>query len=243
MLNAEEFKNRLEIYSGIDYDDDFNKFWKWKLETENETAHILDYVHRDETHRKLCEMAGKWQVYRHTKNKDWKKTLKDSLERMADAYNQIRRYSLISFNEVPQKPLELIWHELGRVKEENWNKNRDGNYYTVAITKPLMFLWGHTLAFDSNVRKSMPLFDIPQMVLNDYKWNFETWSKVVKGFSDFLKESSAIIDLSKKKSIEKYGTDYRVPYGRFLDMYYWIGGSPYEVIMKQKDLYLKKVRP
>ncbi len=238
MLDVKEFKNRLEIYSKLDYDDDFNKFWNWKLETENETEHILDYVHIDETHRKLCEMGGKWQVYRKGKNTEWKKTLKYSLERLADAYNQIRMYDLLNFNNVPQEPLKLIWHELGRVKEKNGDKNTDGNYYTIAITKPLMFLWGQTLAFDSNVRDVIPLSDIRKAELRATKWNFKTWWKAVAGASEFLKQNSAIIDLSKKISIEKYRTGSIVPYGRFLDIYYWIGGSPQEKIFP----YLQEIK-
>ena len=238
MFNAEEFENRIKIYSVINgYEDDFIKFWKWKLETETENVHILDYVHRDETHRKLCEMAGKWQTYRPIGG--WRETLRDSLERIADAYNQIRKHSLLEFHDIPQEPLKLIWHELGRVKEKNGDRSSDGIYYAVAITKPLMFLWGQTLAFDSNVREFVPFCGIQKTMLKATKWNFETWRKAVEGSSDFLKQNSAIIDLSKKISIEKYGTDSIVPYGRFLDIYYWIGGSPYERIYeaKMKNIY------
>lgn len=238
MLNTVEFKNRLEIYAEMNYEEHFNKFWDWKLKTENESTHILDDAHRDETHHKLCEMAGDYQVYRNSKNTEWKKTLSESLESLADAYNQIRRYDLLDFDNVPQESLKLIWDELGRVKEQNGEKNSDGNYYAVAVTKPLMFLWGQTLAFDSNVRGFIPFCVIEKKILKTTKWNFETWRGAVKGSSAFLKQNTAIIDLSKKISTEKYGTDSIVPYGRFLDIYYWIGGSPYEKIFP----YLQEIK-
>lgn len=231
-IEIEEFRNRLKIYPLINgYEDDFDKFWIWKLKIETESVHILDYEHIDETHRRLRDMARKWQTYRPIGILE--DTLKYSLERMADAYNQIRGYSLLEFNDIPQEPLKLIWRELGRVKEKNGDLNSDGNYYVV----PLMFLWGQTPAFDSYVREFMPLHRIKKTVLKANKWNFETWIEAVEGFSGSLKENSAIIDVFKEASVKIYKTDSIVPYGRFLDIYYWIGGLPYEKIFrKQKEV-------
>ena len=66
--------------------------------------------------------------------------LKDSLKRIADDYDQIRSYSLLEFKLTPERPLRKIWHELGRIKEPDGKRNPFGEYFVVAITKPLMLL-------------------------------------------------------------------------------------------------------
>jgi hypothetical protein len=131
--------------------------------------------------------------------------------------NQIRRYSLLEFERVPGEPLELVWHELGCVKE--FEKNPVGYYPAMATTKPLMFLWGQTLAFDSVVRRRMPKLRIFS-VTNDY-WSFEDWKKVMVRFQKSLKQQPEAISLFKKVSQKEYGMDTIVPYGQFIDLYYW----------------------
>jgi len=141
----------------------------------------------------------------------------DSLEKICNAYNEIRTYSLLQFNDVPAEPLRLIWHELGRVKEKDGKKNDYGYYYIVSLSKHLMFLWGQALAFDSKVRKhAAPSYGIPR----DSRWSFEDWRRVMRHFKEDLKPRSEIIDAFNKESLKRYGTDRLVPYGRFLDIYY-----------------------
>jgi len=199
------------------YMEHFDNFWKWKLRVETDQKHILDINHRKESYRKLSYILPRWQTYRNGANIHPLMTLKTSLEKIADAYNQIRRCNLLEFNNIPRPLLELIWHELGRVKEYNGNRNDAGCYYIIAICKPLMLLWGQTLAFDSNVRKHTPWY-VPK---TQTRWRFAEWKKVMEKFRESLQEDSEIVDFFKEKSLEKYGNDLFVPYGRFLDIYYY----------------------
>lgn len=233
MFDLREFENRLYINRHLvtkPYTDSFDDFWKWKCkhETKTEHEHILDDNHRADTYNMLCDMAGKWQVYRPQKS-GWREGLKISLEKIAKAYDQIRGHSLLEIDKIPQEPLKSIWHELGRIKSDN----SDGcYYYTVAITKPLMFLWGQTLAFDSNVKKTMSDIKIPKGKIKATTWNFETWTTSLKRFSNILKQDPEVVKFIGEKSAELYGPGCVIPYGRFLDIYYWIGGLPYEQIYK-----------
>lgn len=201
---------------------DFDEFWKWKLKIENENEHILDNNHLKETYEKLIGILGGWQYFRSGKGYHVKPstTLRDSFEKIADAYNQIRKYTLLEFSDIPNKPLELIWHELGRVKEFDGNKRLDGYYNAIAICKPLMLLWGQTLAFDSQVRGNIsPMFKASKY---GTRWKFETWRTVMKSFQEKeLKQNFEIVDFFKKESRDRYGTNDIVPYGRFLDIYYY----------------------
>jgi len=139
---------------------------------------------------------------------------------MSEAYNKIRNYSLLEFDEVPIEPLQLIWHELGRVKERNGNRDPNGIYYVIAVTKPLMFLWGQTLAFDSNVRAHAPSsFNVSKYRM---KWSFEDWSKIMLNFQDKLNKQPEEVAIIGQVSHEKFGKYSIVPYGQFLDLYYWV---------------------
>ena len=124
----------------------------------------------------------------------------------------------MEFSEIPDGPLELIWHELGSVKTVG-GKNPRGYYLVMPTTKPLMFLWGQTLAFDSIVRGCMPRFDI--LGLSDNSWSLRTWKKVMARFQQSLKQNPEVADLFKEVSRKEYGTDAIIPYGQFLDLYYW----------------------
>jgi len=199
---------------------DFINFWKWKLEIENGCKHILDDNFREETFRRLSSILPGWKTYRPFSSSQCLKILKNSLETISDAYNIIKDYSLLEFNEIPDEPLRLIWHELGRTKEEHGSKNDGGLYYIIAVCKPLMLLWGQTLAYDSLVREN-----IPYRVPADIRWSFEDWKRVTVNFQRDLKQNSEIINLFKEKSRETYRTDSIVPYGEFLDYYYWYQGK------------------
>lgn len=222
LLNLEEFQDRFRSFRKIDYKTYpycFGEFWKWKLRVETKSEHILDSEHMRETHNRLSQTLKIWQWHRPESFSELAETLKDALEKISDAYNQIRNYSLLEFDEIPDTPLELIWHELGCVKTVE-GKNPGGYYLVMSTTKPLMFLWGQTLAFDSIVRSRMPRFGVSG--LGDNYWDFETWKKVMTKFQKDLEQHSRVLSLFKETALKEYGTDFTVPYGQFLDLYYWV---------------------
>lgn len=217
MIDTKDFRSKLEAFPS-NYMLDFDCFWKWKL-VENSRNHILDESHIRQTYDKLKETLANWQTYRGGYNLDPYKSLKESLQRISDAYDKIRKFSLLEFRNVPDQPLKLIWNELGRVKEEQGRRNTSEQYYIISICKPLMLLWGQTLAFDSRVRAHCPHeFGIPKM----NRWNFMEWRKVVENIQDYLQEHPKIVNLFKQLSLEKFKADAIVPYGRFLDIYYFV---------------------
>ena len=117
MLDLDLFRKRLQLYERLEYTSDFEQFWEYKLRTETENAHILDDEFRVDTYRMLCRILPKWKTYRGVRGIRWKECLKDSLKNMYGAYKIVKNYSLLEFDEVPIEPLNLIWHELGRIKE------------------------------------------------------------------------------------------------------------------------------
>lgn len=223
MIDLNQFRYKLQSfaseYSG--YMNDFDRFWKWKLEVETENEHILDDNHRRETYYRLSRILPKWQTYRGVPRIRWRETLEDSLEEISDAYNQIRRYGLLEFSEVPNETLKLIWHGLGRVKEKGGNRNDLGCYYIISVCKPLMLLWGQTIAFDErtrvNIRADIQEHNVPR----DSRWNFESWTRVMESFQEDLRQNPEIVNSFRTESLERYGSDFIVPYGRFLDIYYF----------------------
>jgi len=222
IIELNQFGSRLQSYDRLDYAGDFKGFWRWKLRTETKDEHILDDSHRTQTYHRLRSILPRWGTYRGAPGIRWREILEDSLERMSEAYDQIRSYSLLEFDKVPDEPLKSIWHELGRVKEHGGNRNPGGCYYIVAISKPLMFLWGQTLAFDSIVRTRVPRsYNVPR----DTRWYFEEWKSVMERFQEGLKQQPEDVKFFKEISNEKYGTDSLVPYGQFLDLYYWVEGK------------------
>lgn len=112
----------------------------------------------------------------------------------------------------------MIWHELGCVKTVE-RKHARGYYLVMATTKPLMFLWGQTLAFDSIVRERIPRFNI--LGLSDNSWSFTKWKRVMTRFQESLNQNRKLTDLFKEVSQKEYGTDSIIPYGQFLDLHYW----------------------
>jgi hypothetical protein len=124
MIDLNQFRSRLQTYDRLDYAGDFEGFWRWKRGVEARNGYILDGNHRREAYRRLCRILPKWLTYRGVPRIRWREILEDSLETISEAYDQIRRYSLLEFSEIPDEPLELIWHELGRVKEEGGIETR-----------------------------------------------------------------------------------------------------------------------
>lgn len=215
-VNVERFIAKFSSFPS-EYMMHFDSFWKWKLKVETEDEHILDDNHRREAYNRLCYILPRWQTYRSSRNFHPLITLKSSLETMSDAYDEIRMHSLPELSNAPCQPLEVIWHELGRVKEYNGNRNDAGYYYIISVCKPLMLIWGQTLAFDSHVRKNTPYYVLKTRT----RWTFEEWKEVMKRFQERLQQDSEIVGFFKEKSLEKYGNDLIVPYGRFLDIYYY----------------------
>jgi len=129
LINLKEFESRFQSFKELDsktYPYSFGEFWKWKLRTETRDEHILDDKHIKETYEKLSQTLKIWQWHRPYRFSELAKRLRDALEKIRDAYNQIRGHSLLEFNDIPNEPLELIWHELGRVK--TYGKNPSGYY-------------------------------------------------------------------------------------------------------------------
>jgi len=186
------------------------------MQVENTSDHVLSEERRKETFERLKPILRSWQAYRGGRNSDIWKSLKESLGRISPEYDRIRQLSLLHFSEVPDEALRLIWHELGRVKEYRAEKNN--SYCVIAVCKPLMLLWGQTLAFDSHVRKNLPTrFNVP--ISN--RWSYEQWKTVMQGLESEMKDSPADISQIDQKAMERYCTKSVVPYGRFLDMYYY----------------------
>jgi len=220
VINLESFKHKLRSFPR-NYMRDFDNFWKQKLKSESEEESILDDKHRKETYQKLCHILTRWQTYRGGKNLSIDRslrTLEYSLREVKNAYNKIRRCTLLDFDKIPEEPLKIIWHEFGRVKERGGERNSYGYYYIISVCKPLMLLWGQTLAFDSHVRENAPSkYHIPRR----RRWSFEEWRSVMVKFQEDLKQDTEILDFFREISRNKYGTNSIIPYGRFLDIYYY----------------------
>lgn len=221
MFDLTLFQSRIDSFSE-EYGNDFINFWKWKIIVESHgTSHILDDRHIAETHHKLSVVLPKWQTYRPYDNTPCLATLRTSLTTIAEAYNQLRKYSLLDFGLIPRNVLAPIWQELGRAKEDRGQTNGSGSYAIIAVCKPLLFLWGQTLAFDSKVRNNLP----HKYLVDKYSWNWDLdeWMRVMILFSKNLNEDKSAVQFIKKKSEEWYGKDAPVPYGRLLDIYYFEG--------------------
>lgn len=199
--------------------DNFNYIWRWKISTETVTTHILDAQHRMETYRRLCSILPKWQTYRNGDNSQPLQTLRDALWSIGREYDQIRKYTLLEFDAIPRDTLEPLWHELGRVKEYRGNRNDVGAYYIIAVTKPLLLIWGQTLAFDSHVRRNCPLeYGVPRY---STRWRFDGWMSVMNAISHHLNQDARCVAAIENESEKRYGRQFPIPYGRFLDIFYW----------------------
>lgn len=49
------------MYDRLYYSSDFEEFWKFKLRTETENAHILDDEFKIDIYRMLCRILPKWK--------------------------------------------------------------------------------------------------------------------------------------------------------------------------------------
>lgn len=220
LIDPEKINQRFAVFNKL-YMAQFDSFWKRKLAIESKNGqHILDDQHFLDTMEQLWSILLSWNAYRGGGNSvlELKPELKLSLKSIKSSYDQIRGLSLLDFDSIAKEPLELIWNELGRVKKADKRKSNSSYYYIIAICKPLMLLWGQTLAFDSKVRKKTPKF-----VPLDNKWNFAMWEQVMTKFQKELRNNSSLIDCLTSVASSKYSKTTFVPYGRFLDIYFFNG--------------------
>ena len=223
MISPEVMASRIASFPKR-YWDNFDYVWRPKIRAEaNQSDHVLDENHQDYFYNLLRVILPRWQTYRSGDNSHPLKTLKESVENISEAYNQIHNFTLLEFDNIPREPLEIIWHELGRVKERDGQRNERDNYYAISVCKPLLLLWGQTLAFDTFVRKYLPKsYGIFQY---SSRWTVDEWIRIMKKVSNDLNNSPEVVEFIKKESAKRYGKEAIVPYGRFLDIYYWTDSS------------------
>jgi len=217
-IDLNDFKNKYREFVSRkktkEYDSDFNKFWRWKLTVEEESS-IFTGKNLHHTWRKLAEILSKWQAFRNHKNDNWRNTLKSSLSKLSDKLEEINQFTLIEFDGVNKSDLKAIWRELGMVKVGKYN---DGDeYYVTPVGKSLMLLWGQSIGFDSNNRKNLNSLGIS--CLKRVSWSFNEWYGVMKKLRDLIQSNRELIEYCNRKCKEEFGTDKKVPYGRFLDIY------------------------
>ena len=221
MFDIVKFQSRINSFPE-EYMNNFDYIWRRKVEIESQNdVSILDERYIDETYRRLNYILPKWQTYRPKDNRLCLRVLKKSINEISASYNALRRFSLLTFEDILMEVLESIWHELGKVKECDGETNQYGSYSIISICKPLLLIWGQTLAFDSKVIKNMP----KKYGINKHSnnWNLREWKRVMTSISKDLNQDKKVIDFMKKRSTEWYGKDTPVPYGRLLDIYYFEG--------------------
>lgn len=202
----------------------YNGFWAWKISVEEGGhSHILDAAHRDEACRRLLVILPRWQTYRGVKC-SYNTELPIALNKISDAYNHIRHYSLLDFHEIPDEFLKFIWDVLGRVKEEDAGRRDNQDYFVISVCKPLMFLWGQTLAFDSvnreNIRRDNSV-QFTHSFSTASRWTHQLWKAVMQDFQRELSRRPELIYYCQSYSHSVFGSNSFVPYGRFLDIYYY----------------------
>ena len=201
------------------YESDFDTFWRWKIHVESDNAHILDKMHFNETFHKLSRVLSGWQYARGADaESDVWNNLKDSLWKISSEYAELRQFSLLDLENIDIRLLEKIWNQMCSIKE--YHNQPTDTPLIMSIGKPLMLLWGQTTALDSKVRKNL-YNEYSLTFFNVNRWTFKQWLGSLYLNYKFLKENSYFIDVIDKKSLEKYGVTQPVPYGRFLDIYYF----------------------
>jgi hypothetical protein len=217
LINVEEFKKKYKVFESIDQKNSpntFSRFWKYKLGVENEHAHIIDRYHLTETLSKLMPTLKIWRWHRPYDFDYCSKLFQSAVEKISDSYTKIRNFSLLKLDEIPLSELKKIWDSLGTIEDRKYGK------LVMKITKPLMFLWGQTPAFDTVVRANMPLINLRGF--QNTRWNFNLWMDALKRLQVYLCQNAEVEECFRKMSIEKYGTDTVIPYGQFFDLYYWV---------------------
>lgn len=223
-MNLGKLKSKIQSRDYMTYRSQYNSFWKWKIGIEKDAkSHILDDEHRADTCKKLLDILPGWQTWRGAEC-DYQNVFRVALSNIAGSYGQIRQYSLLNFSEIPGELLEEIWHELGRVKEKSGTRRTRGDYFIISICKPLMFLWGQTLAFDSRTRKNIR-DDRSQLLTTSMprgrRWELSQWKTMMNDFQRHLSSEPEIIRFLEQKASEVFNSNRVVPYGRYLDIYYF----------------------
>jgi hypothetical protein len=218
-MNLNMLKAKMENNSDMGFG-----FWENKARIEKRgNHHLLDDNNFTETCDYLLEELPKWQTYRYVAC-NWRSELPSALKAIRNEYDQIRRYSLLDFDKVPVEPLIKIWHELGRVKED-WagSKNQEGVYYVIAICKPLLFLWGQTPPLDSVNRREIKASLRPKsrLKIQGTRWSFSDWHNLMLFLQGQLKNTPETISYCKKIFYKGLSRNSLVPWGRFLDIYYY----------------------
>ena len=225
-MDVSNIKTRLDSYSKnyIRYNSEYNGFWRWKIKVEEDgSKNILDDNHRDETYKRLLEILPGWQTYRGVEC-DYKTSLPVSLNNIAEAYDHIRNYSLLDLNEMNNEHLELIWHELGRVKTDSGIRRKEGDYHVISVCKPLMFIWGQTPAFDSRNRKEMMMDSsllFTAALPRRARWQIQEWRMALEDLRKAWSKDEELINCLRDEAIRIFGSDHVIPYGRFLDIFYF----------------------
>lgn len=109
------------------------------------------------------------------------------------------------------------------MKEADGSPSKGGEYFVIAVCKPLMLIWGQTLAFDSRVRSAFPL---RYGTLRHHRWTFERRMMVMRRVQTDLLDNPVLVSRFEELEKEKYGIAQPTPFGRFLDIYYFGGGNP-----------------
>lgn len=219
LIDTEEFQKRYKEFEKLDFQSrphTFHGFWRYKLTIEKQEAHLLDDSNVNETLSKLGPILRIWQWHRPYEFEYCFEPFKQTIRKVSSAYDKISKFSLTEFDQIPIEELEKIWNELGSIKPQGEYSRGE---LVMTITKPLMFLWGQTPAFDSVVREKMPLLGVTGF--RNIRWEFNTWINAMRKLQKYLDNNPEVLDCFKKTSMEKYGTDTKVPYGQFFDLYYW----------------------
>jgi len=222
MENEILINNFKEAYRNFpqNYQNDFDDFWLWRNKIETKTEHILDRDHLDGTFNRLSPILKKWQYNRGPKcDEKPLDNLKLALNNISEEYAKIRNLSLLDISQFELELFQKIWNEIGDVKIIK-KEEPDENPLVISICKPLMLIWGQTLAFDTKVRKNFS-YEYEKSFLNKYRWSSNEWLYSLYLSNSLLKENKKFTEYLRTCSIKKYGKDCPVPYGRFLDIYYF----------------------
>ncbi|HVP96760.1 hypothetical protein [Methanoregula sp.] len=206
------------------YHSDFDCFWNWKNKIESEKDHILDSQNLDRTCQKLLSILKKWQYFRGPKSKEKPhKNLKVALSNISDEYAIIRNLTLLEIEKFPYESFHIIWQELGNMKTLA-DEASSQQPLVISICKPLMLIWGQTLAFDTKVRNNFTR-DQDIRKLNKYRWSLNEWFYSLYLCNKLLNENEEFKYYLTNCSVKKYRKKGPVPFGRLLDIYYFTPGK------------------
>ncbi len=219
-INLEQFKMKRANYKALDYANSYYGFWRRKTQIELEGGSILDRDHLTITVKLLSKAMKSWQAYRPMSATACLERFEEKLPEIVPSYERIRNYSLLTFDQAPRDDLKILWNKLGCVKEEDGEENTPPIYFVVAVTKPLMFLWGQTPAFDDYVRRRMPAMN--GNGLTDNRWSFTMWYNAMRWFQDWVGGQPEFQSFAREISSAEFGSEDSVPYGQLVDLNYWV---------------------